>query len=275
MIVPAFNEQASLAATVRTVADALAARFDDYEILIVNDGSHDGTRRVAEALAAADPRIRAVHNENNLGLGACYRKGVTLVAKEYVGWVPGKNSIPPDSLRDLFAAAGQAEVVAAYIRTDNRSLSRRVLSRAFTVLLNRLFGLRLRYFNGPNILRTDLARHVRKTTSSFAFMAEIMIRLVHAGHSYIEIGIHNRERTDGKTKAFTRQNLLGVFAIVARLFCEVRVGGAVVWLLQPLRRGLRFAHWSPIGKPERFQPDAHAMADGSQPPLRARRVNRA
>jgi glycosyltransferase involved in cell wall biosynthesis len=227
MIVPAFNEEACLAATVRTVAAALAARFDDFEVLIVNDASRDGTRRVADELAAADPRIRAVHNDSNLGLGACYRKGVALAAKEYVGWVPAKNSIPADSLTDLFAAAGQAEVVAAYIRTDNRSLYRRLLSRTFTVLMNGLFGLRLRYFNGPNILRTDLARQVRKTTHSFAFMAEIMIRLVRAGHSYVEIGIHNRERSGGKTKAFTLQNLLGVFAIVARLFFEVRVGGAL------------------------------------------------
>lgn len=236
MIVPAFNEEASLAATVRTVAAALAARFDEYEILIVNDGSRDGTGRVAGELAAADPRVRAVHNDANFGLGACYCKGSALVTKEYVGWVPAKNSIPPDSLADLFQAVGQAEVVVGYIRTDDRSLSRRLLSRAFTVLLNSLFGLRLRYFNGPNILRTSMARQVRKTTSSFAFMAEIMIRLTHAGHRYIEIGIHNRERADGKTKAFTRRNLLGVLAMVARLFWEVRVGGALARIPSFCRR---------------------------------------
>jgi len=236
MIVPAFNEEASLAATVRAVSAALSARFDDYEILIVNDGSRDGTGRMARELAAADPRICAVHNQSNLGLGACYGKGIALVTKEYVGWVPAKNSIPPDSLADLFAVVGEAEVVAAYIRADNRGLSRRLISRAFTTLMNALFGLRLRYFNGPNILRTDLARQVRKTTSSFAFMAEIMIRLARAGHSYVEIGIQNRERTDGKTKAFTLQNVLGVSAIVARLFCEIRVGGALARLRNFFRR---------------------------------------
>jgi dolichol-phosphate mannosyltransferase len=238
MIVPAFNEEASLGATVQAVSAALAARFDDYEILIVNDGSRDGSARLADELAAADPHIRAVHNDANLGLGACYRKGVALVTKEYVGWVPAKNSIPPDSLADLFAAVGTADVVAAHIRTDNRSLYRRAISRAFTGLMNAFFGLRLRYFNGPNILRSDLARQVPMTTSSFAFMAEIMIRLAGAGHSIVDVGIHNRERTDGKTKAFTLQNLLGVFGIVARLFCEIRLGG-VLARIRYRRRSLR------------------------------------
>jgi glycosyltransferase involved in cell wall biosynthesis len=238
MIIPAFNEEANLAPTVRTVVSALAARFDDYEILIIDDGSPDSTGRVADELASGDARIRVVHNDVNLGLGACYCKGLGLVTKKFVGWVPGKNSIPADSLAGLFAAVGQADVVAAYLRTDDRPESRRLLSRAFTALLNLLFGLRLRYFNGPNILRTELARQLPKTTSSFAFMAEIMIRQARAGHSCIEIGIHTRDRADGKTKAFALRNLLGVLAVVVRLFCEIRLAGAFVCLQDICRRRL-------------------------------------
>lgn len=225
MIVPAFDEEASLAETVRTVSAALAERFDEYEVLIVNDGSRDGTAHVADALAATDSRVRVIHNPVNIGLGACYRTGVALAAREYVGWAPAKNSIPPDAFADLFAAVGRADIVAAYLRTDGRSLTRRALSGAFTTLLNRLFGLRLRYFNGPNILRTDLARRVRQTTSSFAFMAEIMIRSVRAGHSVVEVGIHNRDRTEGKSKAFAPKNLVRVLAIVWQLFVEIRLAG--------------------------------------------------
>lgn len=223
MIVPAFDEEASLADTVRTVTGALGDRFADYEVLIVNDGSRDRTGRVAAALAAADPHIRVVHNPVNIGLGACYQKGLALATGDYVGWAPAKNSISPDAFADLFAAVGRADIVAAYLRTDGRSFTRRALSAAFTALLNRLFGLRLRYFNGPNILRTGLARRVPQTTSSFAFMAEIMIRSARAGHSVVEIGIHNRDRTEGKSKAFAPKNLLRVLGIVWSLFAEIRL----------------------------------------------------
>jgi len=226
MIVPAFNEEASLAPMVRTVAGALAAQFDDYEILIINDGSQDGTGRIAEELARADHHVRVIHNVGNTGLGTCYRKGLSSATKEYVGWAPAKNSVPPDAFDDLFQHVGHTEIVAACLRSDARPWSRRFISRAFTAILNALFGVRLRYFNGPNILRTDLARQVRKTTSSFAFMAEIMIRLVHAGHSYVEVGIHNRDRTGGKSKAFATKNLVRVCTVLVRLFWEIRMARA-------------------------------------------------
>lgn len=225
MIVPAYDEEANLADTVRTVTGVLAAHFDDYEVLIVNDGSRDGTGRVAEALAAADPCVRILHNSTNIGLGACYRKALAQARKDYVGWAPGKNSIPADAFAALFAAVGTADIVAAYLQTDDRSWTRRALSHAFTTLLRVLFGVRLRYFNGPNLLRTDLARAVEKSTNSFAFMAEIMIRLVRAGHSVVEVGIHNRDRARGKSKAFAPRNIARVLGIVGSLFAEIRLAG--------------------------------------------------
>jgi len=223
MIVPALDEENDLGPTIQMLLKAIGQKFSDYEILIFNDGSQDKTGLVADQLAAKNNHIRVIHNPGNMGLGYNYRKGVELASKEYIGWVPGKNSIPEATLNDMFNAIGQADIVAVYILTETRSKFRQAVSQIFTGMMNLLFGLNLKYFNGPNILKSDLVKNVKMSTNSFAFMAEIMVRLVKSGHSYVEVGLHNRNRMNGSSKAFVFRNFVRVVKIVLRLFWEIQV----------------------------------------------------
>src|SRR5713101_7109500 len=100
VVVPACNEARNLEAAVDTVIEA-ARTFDDFEVLIVNDGSTDDTSEVAERVAAADPRVRVVHHESNQGFAAAYGSGLARARMQYVTFAPGDNEIAPTSLAEI------------------------------------------------------------------------------------------------------------------------------------------------------------------------------
>src|SRR5262245_53373353 len=104
VIITAMNEVGNLEPTLASVRAAVGPRFGDYEIIIVDDGSKDGTSELADKLAAVHPRIIVHHNGANCGLAASYRKGIELATKDHTSWVAGNNIVPERGLADLYDA---------------------------------------------------------------------------------------------------------------------------------------------------------------------------
>lgn len=83
VIVPAYNEEKNLRKNITEYARYLGARNFDYEIIIIDDGSTDGTKKIAEALAVEDKKIKLIDNKINKGKGAAIRKGILKAAGDY------------------------------------------------------------------------------------------------------------------------------------------------------------------------------------------------
>jgi dolichol-phosphate mannosyltransferase len=216
-IVTALNEQDNIRQAVATVIDAAADFFSEYEILLVNDGSTDGTGVIMDAMASENPRLRVLHNKRNLGLGGAYRRAIREAKNEFLMWIPGDNGEQVDDIRRILQCVGQADIVAPYPIHYKRPFLRTVASRAFVMITNALFGLRLRYFNGLVVHRTSLINSVEIETSSFAYQAEALIKLLKAGCSYVEVGYTSAPQLAANTKALRLQNILGVVGTLARL----------------------------------------------------------
>lgn len=224
VIIPALNEEKNLSAAVATVLEAIGQRFHDYEFLVFDDESTDGTRQIADELAARNGKIRVIHNPRNMGFGYNYLRGVQLARMEYVAMFPGDNEIPKEAVRITLDAVGSADIVVPYaVNPSVRSWFRRVVSRCFVLLINGLFGLRLRYFNGPCVLRRTLLLSVPMKTHGFAYMASILVRLIRSGHGYVEVAIPLQPREHGRSKAFRLRNILSVLGAIAALAWEVYV----------------------------------------------------
>ena len=92
VVIPAYNEMGNLANAVQDVVHALRT-FDDYEVIIVNDGSRDGTGEVADRLAATMDRVRVIHHERNRGFSASYQTGLEHARMAYFTFVPGDHEV--------------------------------------------------------------------------------------------------------------------------------------------------------------------------------------
>ena len=222
MIVTAMNEEGNLRPTVESVLTALGSH-DDYEILIINDGSRDRTGAIADELAAANPRIHVHHQPVNLGLHRSYLKGIDLASKDLIGWVAGNNIIPAEALQAIFARVGDAEMILSYPSFDPRRKRRRWVSRSFVILLNTLFGVRLRYYTGPCVYPARAAKGLRTISNGSMMVPELIIRLIKLNLSYVEVPITAKPRTAGKTKTFRASNIAYVVSSVLHLFVDVHL----------------------------------------------------
>ncbi len=223
IVIPALNEAENLAGAVDRCRRIACQHFPDHEIVVIDDGSTDSTGQLAERLAAADPRIRVVHHDRPRNLGYAYKEGVALAQFEYVLMFPGDNEGSDEQLHAVMSRAGSADIVVNYTSNPEvRPWGRRILTRASVALLNLLFGLRLRYYNGTVLHRTEIVRSITIHTDSFAYQAEALVKLLKAGHSWVEVGTPITPRAGGRTKAFRLKNLVDVGRAVIRLVGDVR-----------------------------------------------------
>lgn len=221
IIIPALNEAENLEACVREVVQALPASLP-YELLIFNDGSSDATGAIAERLSREFPVIRPFHNRTPMGLGYNYAKGVERASGKFVVMIPGDNETQMASLSPALEKLGSYDILIPYTSNPQvRPWMRRVLSRCFTALCNLVFGLRVKYFNGPCIHRTELLRSIPLDTSGFAYMLQILVRLIKSGATYTHIPMELRSRASGSSKAFAPRNIVSVVKTFFSLIGEV------------------------------------------------------
>ena len=221
--IPAYNEAGNLEAAVRSAVEA-ARKFDDFEILIVNDGSKDNTAEVADGLTALDPHIKVFHHEVNQGFAAAYRTALAQARMRYFTFVPGDGEVRPESIRAIFGAVGQADLVVPYHATPwARPWFRRGLTWGSTMEINWLFGWRLRYYQGPTVYPTALARALPHKAKGFFFATEMLVHALSLGCSWVEIGLAHHERTYGRSKAVAWKNIADAERTILRLWWGIRI----------------------------------------------------
>jgi glycosyltransferase involved in cell wall biosynthesis len=224
VIIPALNEENNIEPTVQEVLATIDDRFGSYELLIFDDGSTDNTGTIADALAAKYRGVKVIHNEHNMGLGYNYRKGIELAQNDYVVMFPGDNELLGISMEEMLSLIGVADIVVPYtVNYWIRPRLRQLISKAFTSAMNLLFGLRLKYYNGTVIHKSEIIKAVPISTSGFAYQAEILTRLIRSGHSFVEVGMRLREREHGSSKAFKLKNIAGVLKTIVKLALEIYV----------------------------------------------------
>jgi len=224
VIVPALNEEKDIANTIETILNALRRNFSEYEIIIFDDGSTDKTGEITDKLADTYDCIRVFHHKKPICVGGIYKKGASLARMNYLMRINGKNDITGENLDKIFALAGVKDLVIPYMTNSReRSLFRRSVSRVFTVLVNFIFGLDLKYYNHYVLCKRSAVNSIDLKTDSYAFQAEILVKLIKSGCTYVEVPVEDKFDKCAKTKAFNFTNISGVAVSLLKLAYEMRL----------------------------------------------------
>jgi glycosyltransferase involved in cell wall biosynthesis len=222
VVIPAFNEEGNIQGAIDSVAAAVGPIVDGYQIIVVDDGSADETRKMALERAAANSRIMVVSNEGNKGFGYSYARGVRLAEMEYVTVFPGDNDMAGDSLAKLVGEIGDTDLVISYMsKTNKRSLFRRIVSRLFIFIMNTLFGLKLEYYNGAFICRTQVLKAIPIKSVGLATLAECLVRMIKSGYSYKAIYFEHIGRKNDRSKAFKLKSIWAVAGTIGILLKDI------------------------------------------------------
>ena len=232
IVVPTYNEIESLPRLLDDVAEVLDARGLEHRLLVVDDGSPDGTGQLADRRATRDPRIAVLHRQAKTGLGDAYAAGFAAAlagGAQRIVQMDADGSHDPGAIAALLAATDAGGVDLAlgsrYVTggsTPDWSLRRRVLSRGGSAYARALLGLAVRDLTGgfkcwrrealATVLREPLA------LQGYGFQIELTHRAVRAGFTVAEVPIAFRDRRAGESKlgaATIREALLGVPALRA------------------------------------------------------------
>ena len=197
---PAHNEEANLRGLVEEALATLPSLAEAFEVVIVDDGSRDATPRIADELAAADPRVRAVHHPRNLGYGAALRTGFGAARHDLIAFTDGDRQFRVADIGRLTAryAEGGADAVVGFRIRRADPLIRTLYAKAYQLANRVFFGLRITDVDcACKLLRRDALRGISVESGGAFFSAELLIKLRASGRSVVEVGVPHYPRTAG------------------------------------------------------------------------------
>jgi len=216
-LVPAFNEEKNIVATINEIAE-ISSEIQNYEILIVDDGSSDNTASISKKLAKKSSNIRLLTHQKNLGFGAAYKTAYSNARGKYCMLIPGDNAHPAHTVMPIIQAAGMADMIIPYVTNPGaRNIGRQILSKLFVFIVNTLVGLQIPYYNGLVLHKTHLLQSLDTKTSGYAYQAEIIVKLIRSGASFCTVPTEISERSTGETKAFAPKNIIQVIRTLLHL----------------------------------------------------------
>lgn len=200
--VPAYDEVDSLRGAVEDLMAHVAPVVSRLEIVIVDDGSQDGTGPLADRLASEFPAVRVLHHPRNLGFGLSYRTGLAAATGDWFTYFPADHeNVAAELVQAITHVRPGLLVTTHHISTDPRPWSRRLLSRTYTHVVNLLSGLRLKYYNGLTFYPTESLRAIPLGANGFLMQAEAMVRLSRRGFRIVELEYPLGRRRTGRSAA--------------------------------------------------------------------------
>lgn len=216
VVVMAYDEVRSL----EGVVDELLAEVAGvtHEVLIVDDGSADGTGELADTLAETHDTVRVVHHAPNAGLGGVYRTGFAEARGELLTFFPADGQFPADIIGRFLPLAAQNDLVLGYLPQRADSAVAKVLSGVERVLYRVLFG-GFPKFQGILMVRTDVLRELELVSAGrgWAVVMELILRIDRAGKRVHSEPTGWRPRAHGTSKVNNVRTILANLRQLAEL----------------------------------------------------------
>jgi 2-polyprenyl-3-methyl-5-hydroxy-6-metoxy-1,4-benzoquinol methylase len=212
-----FNEREYLPKAVNAAREALSGLTRDFEIIIVDDASTDGSQTIADTLAAADDHIRVIHHKTNRKLGGVLKTGFRAAEKDIVVYTDMDMPFDFVLLKDILPLIKDADIINGCRITYEESFRRKLYSKVYNVLIRSLFGLKVKDVNfALKIFRKDILKSLPLKSEGSFISAEYLIRSQYRGCRILEIPVDYRPRRWGRSR-------LSSPAVIAKIIVEMLI----------------------------------------------------
>jgi glycosyltransferase involved in cell wall biosynthesis len=207
---PAFNDGGTIASMVLTAEIAARTITDDFEIIVVDDGSQDHTALVLAEMEKQVPCLRVLQHARNQGYGAALRTGFASASKEWIFYTDGDAQYDPSEIPALAKAVrADVDVVNGYKISRNDPLIRIVLGNIYNFGVKLFFGLHLKDVDCDyRLMRRTIFDAIELKSDSGAICVEMIKKIQDAGFRFAEVPVSHYNRTYGKSQFFNWRRLI-------------------------------------------------------------------
>ena len=220
---PCYNEQDNIARVVVQALTVLEKLNADFEVIIVDDGSTDGTGQIAEEIAGQKGGVKVVHHRTNLGYGEALQSGFKAATKELVFYTDGDGQFDINEMPPLLPLMEQYDIVSCYRLNRQDNLIRKINGWCWTKLVCLLFGMKIRDIDCAfKLYKREIFDNIKLVSTGALIDAEILARAVRRGYRVTQRGIHHYPRTAGSQTGANLRVILRAFKELLRLRNQIR-----------------------------------------------------
>ena len=215
-VIPMYNESANIEETAWKVARLAKELADDYEIVLADDASSDGTGDIADRLSKEDAHIKSVRLEINTKFGGALNAGLKSASKEIIIYTDADLPVKKEDVRKALALLEGSDIVTGYsLVLKDDSLKRIVMSKVYNFLVQILFGFSIKDINsGFKVYRSKVIKDLRLISKSPFVDVEIFAEARKRGFKIEQFGLIFDLRTKGVST-------ISRMSVVARTFWDM------------------------------------------------------
>jgi glycosyltransferase involved in cell wall biosynthesis len=201
---PAYNDAGTIGSMVVMIFKVLEELTDDYEVIVVENGSTDYTVEVLEELARRYERLRVLIYNEPLGYGGALRVGFAQATGDLIFYTDGDAQYDPREVRLLLPAMNDdVDIVNGWKIDRHDPLHRIIIGRVYHHMVKFLFGLRLRDVDCDfRLIRREVFDTIDLSSDSGTICLELVKKIQDAGYTFAEVPVHHYHRTYGKSQFF-------------------------------------------------------------------------
>lgn len=225
VVIPTYNEEENIAWVVDDTMQKLPEYFDDFEVIVVDDGSSDETPAICEELQKRFDQLRIIRKKNE-GFSRAIRDGIDASRKEFIVYQPADGQFTVDDMRHCFEVMEANDMVLGYRggRPDY-TLWRMMMTHGYLMLLALLFGIRHMDVGWVTIWRADKVKTIDLSGTGGVFiLAETLVRFMRKGYRIGEAPSFYHVRKSGTVKNATMSIVLKTVGNALKLWLQMKFG---------------------------------------------------
>jgi glycosyltransferase involved in cell wall biosynthesis len=223
VVLPCFNEAPNVAQAIHAARWAALRHAREHQIVVVDDGSTDGTGQIAAELARQVPHVRVVEHDGNRGYGAALVSGLHAATMPWVLLTDGDLQFDLGELKTFLPLTEEADLVIGWRRERRDPLHRRLNAAAWNRLVRHTLGLRVRDVDCAfKLVRRAAVETLPLASTGAMISAELLVRAQAGGARVREVGVAHRPRQAGRQSGANPRVVLRALRELRQLRRELR-----------------------------------------------------
>ena len=218
----AYYDEDNVPKVVSKAVNLFSELCDDYEIVVVNDGSPDNTAAVIDQLAEKYDKVKAIHHPRNLGYAQALKTGFEHANKfDLILFTDGDNQYDVEYFRDMVKYLNTHDAIVTYRIKNANSFVRKIVSRIFNRVLNILFLEPFKDLSSSfRLVKRSALESIKPTSDTIFLGVEIILKLHQKGFKIKQLPINSEKRLHGRSTSLLPKNFFGLIIDMLKIWVK-------------------------------------------------------